>query len=138
MIASQHGDVISGNHVPDFLERISNMDVGLDLLKHRTQQNEVCIPVLNSFLDALMETNPHVYLELMSTIRNIGYFTSVFQLSGNMITEIKTNSEDALIYLWKALGNIANSEKLTDIGSYLAEILGKYGLPVPPGVVSKP
>ncbi|MCK5841001.1 MAG: hypothetical protein KAH31_02445 [Candidatus Sabulitectum sp.] len=136
-IAPQHGDVISGRNVPEFLKRISKLDVGVDLAKVRDQQKETCIPVLNSILDTLMETYPHVYLELMSGLKRTGSFTPVFQFSGNTITEIKTGSEEALIHLWEAIKIITPQEKLIDIASYMAEILEKYRLPVPPGVVPK-
>ncbi len=135
-IAPQHGDVISGSYVPEFLKRISKLDVGVDLSKVRDKQKKICIPVLNSFLDTLMETYPHVYLELMSRLKRTGSFTPVFQFSGNTITEIKTGSEEALIHMWETIKIITPPEKLGDIASYMAEILKKYRLPVPSGVTS--
>lgn len=134
IIAPQHGDVIRGHFVSSFLERISNLDVGMDISQEEDPQKDITVLVLNTFLGSLKETRPDVYSKLISKMVNTGDFTTIFILSNDVIVELKTTPEDALVHLWKALKNVTPLEELTDVSTQLAETLDNFGLPFPMGI----
>lgn len=134
VIAPQHGDVITGNNIPEFLARISKLDVGLNIIKKAEPQKDLVMLALNSFLDTLHEKEPDIHAKFTEEMKATGGFTTIFMIANDTITELKTSPEDALTYLWNIIEKVSPSETLTDVRTELAETLDNFGIALPPGI----
>ncbi len=134
IIAPQHGDIIRGPLVSEFLAKISKLDVGIDISKKELTQKDLTMLVINTFIDSLKEKHPQLHSTLIDEIKTTGDFTTVFVVANETIIELKTTSEDALANLWKLVEKVTPDDALTDVKTELAETLDNFGMTLPAGI----
>ncbi len=96
IIAPQHGSIISGGLIDDFLSQIENLEVGIDLfLKEHSKENY--IEVMNELLLEFGRiTGPAIKTEVLNGILSDSSFPSVISLGANGIHDIKVDPYFAL------------------------------------------
>lgn len=137
VIAPQHGDVIAGRFVEDFLARISMLEVGLEIIKERKPMKDIVIVALNRLLDYLLQEESELHSKLLNKLSNPDEFTTVFQISNNSVIDIKVGPNNAVIHMWNSLEQLIPADKLNMIRIKYAEILDNYGLSLPADAFSK-
>ncbi len=100
VIAPQHGDVIKGEYVYDFLTRLMELDVGLDLIEKEKPEKETLIIAVNEFLEKLKSSDPGSYKFVLSRLKEPGKFTTPFYVPADIVVDVKVDVNDALRYLW--------------------------------------
>lgn len=111
MIAPQHGSIIKGSLVGDFIDRMYNLEVGLDLLKNR-ENEENYIQAVNEMLDELdRDASFGSIADYVSRWNEDRSFTNVISLSGKKVSEFKTDPPTAVKSLVEALRNDAGPER---------------------------
>lgn len=117
MIAPQHGSIIKGALVDDFMDRMYNLEVGLDLLTNRDHE-ENYLAAINEMFDDIHDVNEMFdelgenaqygsAIELIIDRWNKDHsFTNVISFSGNKVTKFKTDPPSALKSLVKSLHKI--------------------------------
>ncbi|MCP4402199.1 MAG: MBL fold hydrolase [bacterium] len=102
MIAPQHGSIIKGELVEDFLERMYDLPVGLDLLQPTTIDKEIYLQAINEILGNISEkAGPeivHAALQLFNSAD--GSFPSLFKVQQGKIIDIR---EDNILGSFKTL-----------------------------------
>lgn len=89
-IAPQHGSIIEGDLIDDFLDRMYNLSVGLDLLKER-EKVENYLGAANEILDELKkEIGEEEIYEKINKFNEDGSFTNVFTFKSNKIVDFKS------------------------------------------------
>ncbi len=107
IIAPHHGDIIKGDLIMDFLNRLYDLDVGSDLMKKMEVQKELTIIAVNEFLTNIKREAPEAALKLLSFLKKTGNFTNPFTIKKDVITNIKVSPNIALKVLW---GKIPENE----------------------------
>jgi glyoxylase-like metal-dependent hydrolase (beta-lactamase superfamily II) len=126
IIAPQHGKVIKGELVLSFLNRLSNLDVGLDLMEWNENEKTILLGAFNSFLDSLKEVDKYIYKNLLARLKNVSGFTEILVFTGDFLTDIKVSPEDAIGYIVK---NLYELDKNTPYFTMFDNILTLSGLP---------
>ncbi len=132
VIAPQHGDVVKGELVDEFLHRLSSMDVGLDTEESIEAEKENLYVALNSFLDMLKLTYPAVHSKLISTLTTAGEFTTVFKIVGDNVLEVKLLPKTALEHFWKAMKSSAEADLHEELAGLFVNSLRSFGVEPPP------
>jgi len=123
VIAPQHGDVIRGALVKEFLERLRELTVGIDLVDDNAPELDLVMLGINSFLE-LMEFNfPEIHAAFMKKFQKGNDFTSPFIFTGGRVSSIKISPDNALLQVYGALGEIANAEVLQHLKGMLMNSL---------------
>lgn len=119
VLAPQHGDVVKGELVFEFLSRLYNLDVGIDYMLKLEPQKELVINAIESFRERIKENYPTEYGKIREAIMNPGEFTSVFVFSGDHLTDIKIEPDDAIRYLVGVIEKSVTPDLVPEIKTYL-------------------
>ena len=96
MIAPQHGSIIRGDLVREFMYRLYNLDVGLDLLKHREAMDNF-LGLANDLLAELRATGmiDSVHEALADWNRD-NTFSKIFEIKKGRISDFKIDPTTAM------------------------------------------
>lgn len=108
VIAPQHGDVVKGDLIYDFLTRLTKLDVGLDILSWTEREKDNLIIALNNFLNSLKGVDSEIYEKLILKLKRVGEFTQIFTFTDDIIEDIKLTPEDGVDYIVRNLYEIEN------------------------------
>ncbi|OQX20157.1 MAG: hypothetical protein BWK76_02085 [Desulfobulbaceae bacterium A2] len=96
MIAPQHGSIIRGELVADFIDRMNHLEVGLDLLRE-SQRAENYLGAVNEMIAELEKDEAFQHIaEDLARWNEDGSFTKVVATSRNRVTEFKTDPPTAV------------------------------------------
>jgi flavorubredoxin len=102
MIAPQHGSIIRGELIEEFLDKMYDLPVGLDLLQPTIIDKEIYLQAINEILDNIAEKAGSDLVE--TTLHQFdaadGSFPSLFKIRGRRIVDIK---EDNVMASFKTL-----------------------------------
>ena len=130
-IAPQHGDIVEGRTVHEFMERLSRLKVGIDRMNERSPETEVLIMALNEFLDNIRTLRPDLFAALMQRLQNTKNFTTLFTIDSDTIIEIKVGAKEALHSFWELLKTIGKESDFKFITTSLRELLEYFGIYIP-------
>ena len=131
VIAPQHGDPIRGDLIPEFISRLGDLKVGLDLLDQAEPQKELAVVALNTFLDSLKDLYPEVHSNLLKAMASPQGFTTYFNFTAGTLTEMKVGVSESLAFFWKLLEQTVAEELLGNIHLMLSSALDQFSIPNP-------
>lgn len=131
VIAPQHGDVIAGRYVEDFLARISQLEVGMEIIHKQKPLKDIAVMALNRLMDYLEEEAPPLHVTLLEKLEKPEEFTTVFQIANGSIIDLKVDSENAVAHMWNTLEKIAPPGMLSTIKTKFAGFLDDFGIALP-------
>lgn len=131
VIAPQHGDVIAGAFVEEFLGRLARLDVGVDLVKLKDPEKEAGLAALNAFFDELRGGAPALYEALWAGITRRKEFTTLFKIAGGRIVDTKISVTNAVVYLCNAADVAVPRVERDRVKVVLAVALEERGVEVP-------
>lgn len=110
VIAPQHGDVIRGSLVAEFLDRMSRLEVGIDLVEENNPEVDLTLLGINNFLDLMGMNFPEIQKEFQEKFQKGNDFTSPFIFEKGAITSIKVSPDNALLQVYGMIGEIEDPE----------------------------
>jgi glyoxylase-like metal-dependent hydrolase (beta-lactamase superfamily II) len=131
VIAPQHGDVLQGAYITEFLSRLAKLDVGVDLVKLQDPEREAGLAAFNAFFAQLATCAPEAYDELWKEINRSQEFTSLFDFSRRKITDVKVSVGNAVVYLCNTLDKVIARPERDQLKLVLLVELEDRGLRVP-------
>ncbi len=132
VIAPQHGDVIKGDLVYEFLGRLMELDVGLDLLEKKKPEKETLAIAINEFLEKLKASSPDTFNLVFKKLKEPGKFTTPFFIPGDIVVDVKVDVEDALRYLWDIIeSKVADPSARLSTQKLLVSTLNQYNIRMP-------
>jgi glyoxylase-like metal-dependent hydrolase (beta-lactamase superfamily II) len=134
IIAPQHGDVIKGNLVVEFLTRLLGLEVGFDVIKKEEPQKEIFLSAINSFLDFVSAKYPAVHEKLLEELKKTGTFTTIFIVAGASIIDIKVRATEAVGGLWDAIKRISGPGDLSELKTMLVQSIDDAHVKIDPSV----
>lgn len=137
VLAPQHGDVVKGELVIEFLSRLHSLDVGMDYMLKLEPQKELVINAIESFRQRIKENYPDEYEKIKKAIMHPGEFTSVFVFSGEHLTDIKVEPEDAIRYFVGVIEKNVTPDLIPEIKTYLMLELETHNVPTSTTIFTK-
>lgn len=125
VVAPQHGFVIKGDLISDFLTKLTQLDVGVDLLEFGETKKDEFLNAINSFMNSLKNIDLNVYSYLLNDLKKVGEFTTMFTFSGDIITDYKLLPQDSVDHIINILLKLDNGE---EYASLLVNTLINFGL----------
>lgn len=91
IIAPQHGAILKGNMIDEFLRKMYDLPVGLDLFVDHSIDKELYIEAINDVLSALeSKISPDFVNAALTPFQSDGSFPNIFMISDNRIMDVKT------------------------------------------------
>jgi len=138
VIAPQHGDVISGDLVVEFLTRLMDLDVGYDVIKKEESQKDGFLLAVNAFLDFVGGKYPAMHTALLGELKKTGTFTTIFVIAGASIIDLKVRAAEAVISLWDTIRRVSEPGNLSELKTMLLQNLDNAHLNVDPVIFGAP
>lgn len=129
VIAPQHGYVVKGDLVIEFLTRLSKLDVGIDLMTSQEPLIESVIMAINDFKDRIKAENPSLYSELLKRFSDPKNFTVPFQLKGDNVVQIKVSPSDVIRFILDEISARVDEKGFKKIKSIFLMSLEKFNVP---------
>lgn len=105
MIAPQHGSIIKGDLLNEFIERMNHLDVGLDLFKDRKDE-ENYLGAINEILSEIEHEKDFDSLNtLLEGWSDDGSFTNIVLIRNSRVTDFKTDPHSAVKAILDMLRN---------------------------------
>ncbi len=96
IIAPQHGRMITGDLVDDFLERMSNLQVGLDLSQRSKMTSESFISAMNEILQEVKnKVDASIVDNTLKAFDSDGSFPEILVTKNDRIISVKIGLEEA-------------------------------------------
>ena len=132
VIAPQHGDIITSKYMGEFLQRLSNLDVGLDLKMNEDSTKEITIMALNKFGEELKANYPDVYKRMIEALESPSNFTIPFILQNGVLVDIRISVKEAIVHIYKILQYVVKDNNLfLEIKTNFINVLDEYNIVVP-------
>ncbi len=126
VIAPQHGYVVKSELIVEFLNRLSELNVGMDLLTSKEPAQEQFLLAINDFKERVKKDYPYIYSKLYERFRAPGSFTSPFVLKGDEVVQIKILPSDALRFLLDVLEDVTDEMGFSKLKTLLLLSLEKF------------
>lgn len=113
MIAPQHGGILSGALVEQFLDRMSELRVGLDIISSLYEKVPLLITAVNDILKAAREMlGDEVVQRVLRLFQPDGSYPAIFALSQNgNVSDVKAEPFAAIESLTKQLFKMCSDEQ---------------------------
>lgn len=131
IIAPQHGDVIKGGLLLDFLSRAYNLEVGVELLAKDTPEKDLTIMAINEFLNKIKEIYASFHDRLVERLRKVEDFTPSFIFKGDEVSDLKLSTNDALKTIWKMIEALSEGEDINELRTYFISSLDQFNVEPP-------
>jgi glyoxylase-like metal-dependent hydrolase (beta-lactamase superfamily II) len=134
IIAPQHGDVIQGDLVVEFLTRLMKLEVGFDLIRKEEPEKDMFLSALNGFLDFIATRHSEFHKKLLLELKKTGTFTTVFVVTGNTVVDVKVSTNNALAGFWESIKRVAPAGDISEIKTMLLQSLHDSNMKVDPTI----
>jgi len=129
VIAPQHGYVVKSELIVEFLNRLSELNVGMDLLASKEPAKDQFILAVNDFKDRIKRDYPNIFKKLFERFKSPGSFTSPFIIKGDELFDIKIPPSDAVRFLLSVLEDETNEMEFTKLKTFLMLSFEKFNIP---------
>lgn len=132
IIAPQHGDVIPAPLVVEFLTRLAELPVGVDVAAPEEKPYAAkVLEVLGDVLDYLGRLRPGLAAKVAARLTSSSELTPVFVFTHGRLTGMKVSPEVAAETLWRELAAAAGPEELSAARLAFTAAFEKANLPLP-------
>ncbi len=130
MLAPQHGSLITGEWIEFYMEKLSRLPVGLNLLlDSRTKENYLAA-VNAVFLELNRTLGPEEFARAVKHLRNDGSFTNIIQFGPSGVVDIKTDLNTGLELLTNELFDHLPGKK-DEVRRVMTRVLLAREIPLP-------
>lgn len=134
VIAPQHGDIIKGDLVVEFLSRLRSLNVGMDLLSENDPDREVAILAVNNFLSYIRDEHPDISKQMEKEFQKDNKFTSPFLWSSGAVVDIKVSAIAAITQIWQFIDVLTReSDMVTHLKGVFRDVLNQFDIRTPFG-----
>jgi len=139
LILPQHGDIIKGELIIEFLKRLNDIEVGLDYMNKEEREKEFYIRVFNDMLDyARNKYGEKVVIEKLNNISTqMSNFPEIIKIENGVISEIHIPAPTAFVFIYDAFCQDLPEKDKEDIRLQSIATFKKYNLEVPEELLQK-
>ncbi len=131
IIAPQHGGIIRDNLVPYFMEKIENLQVGLDITTNNNLMLESYLNAANEILKTLKyKVNENIVTDVLNTFKSDGTFPEIIVFDkNNRIVGFSIPSEEAMQMLLDRLIVGRDKDDREAMLHSIIDIFSKWNIP---------
>jgi flavorubredoxin len=131
MIAPQHGGIIRGELINDFLDRMEQLQVGLDIITSLDFQLPLLISALNEIILAFREVcGPDTTSQILSYFQPDGSYPALFAMAGDgTVTDIKGDPVEVVESLIRVFFKHSSDAQQNTMKARIVRILLERNLP---------
>ena len=131
MLAPQHGGIITGDLIPEFLDRMENLQVGLDIIVPLDEQLPLLIQSLNEIISSFKELcGEAVTNQALRYFHPDGSYPALFSMTqGGIVTDIKGEPVEVVESLLRVLFRQISEEQQNAMKARIVRILLDHNLP---------
>ncbi|GEM_PF-280073 len=131
MIAPQHGTILRGELMEQFMDRLFQLDVGVDLFRSRELKEQI-----QHYLDAanelIEESTSYIALDrITEKLLASTFIASAVAMKNGKITEIFSRPEDVFQQITNILLDGEDDQVVNQIKSFALKISRSHGFPAP-------
>jgi len=131
VIAPQHGDVIRGPLVREFITRLSRVDVGVDMPGADDADKVLAAAAVDAFFEDLRRRYPETAARLWEAATRPDEFTSPFRSESGRVVGLTAAVPNAVAFICSLFDQVAPMEQRDNIMLMLVVALENNGLAVP-------
>jgi len=131
VIAPQHGDVIRGALVPEFMARLEALDVGMDLVRKDDPEKALGLAALNVFFADFRAALPGDFESFWAALRSPQDFTMPFRIVDHKIEDMSVSVRSAVAFVSNLFNGTVAPNHRDKAMLMLAVALESRGVPVP-------
>ncbi len=128
IIAPQHGDIIKGEMVTEFMTRLMDLPVGMDLIESTTADSDLVMVGLNNFFELVNVNFPEIFETMVMHFKKQADFTTPFEVKNGRITQLKTSPDTALLQVADFLEKIEDEDLKTSLKGIMMDSLDQVGI----------
>lgn len=129
IIAPQHGYLVKGDYIPEFLAKLSQLNVGIDLMTSEEPLTENLLMAINGFLEKLKESKKEIHSLFIKRFSETTNFTTPLEMKGESVVNIKIPSSDIIKFIIDEMARELNSDDFNKVKSFFIMNLEKYNVP---------
>lgn len=139
LILPQHGDIIKGKLITEFLGRLNELEVGLDYIKEKEKEEEFYLKVFNDMLDyAKKKYGEEMVINKLAKITSqMSNFPEIVKIENGVISEVYIPAPTAFVFIYHAFCEDLSENDKEDLRLKSIETLKKYNLEVPEELLQK-
>ena len=128
VIAPQHGNLIKGDLIHDFLKKLRTLEVGMDIVLTKEEDKEAVLLGLNNFVSFVEADSPELYNRLIKIFQKGHHFTSPFMIDHGKIVDLKVTADIAIKTMRKYIDDEAGPDKSTYYRAIFEDNLEQVGI----------
>jgi glyoxylase-like metal-dependent hydrolase (beta-lactamase superfamily II) len=128
VIAPQHGNLITGDLIHEFLKRLRTLEVGMDIVLTKEEDKEAVILGLNNFISFVETDSKELYTKLIKIFQKGHHFTSPFMIDHGKIVDLKVTADIAIKTMRKYIDDESGEEKSTYYKAIFEDNLEQVGI----------
>ena len=128
VIAPQHGYVVRSDLIVEYLNRLSDPNVGMDLLASKEPGREQFLLAINDFKERIASDYPFIFARLYERLKSAGNVTTPTIIDGDERIETAIPPSDAVRFLLSVLEDELGEEDFSKVRSLFALGLEKYNI----------
>jgi glyoxylase-like metal-dependent hydrolase (beta-lactamase superfamily II) len=128
IIAPQHGDIVAGENVYTFLERLSQLTVGAELASQADLQKGQALLAINNFFSYLQEHCKPAWKIFSRGFQKGKHIFTPFILVNGQATELKVSPSVTFQQIIHVLNTSPEAQSYPDLRSIFLDIINETGL----------
>ncbi len=131
MLAPQHGGIIRGELIEEFLDRMEQLQVGLDIIVSLTEQLPLLIQSLNEIIVAFKELcGEEVANQALGYFHPDGSYPALFSMTqSGVVTDIKGEPVEVVEALLRVFFRLISDAQQNTLKARIVRILLEHNLP---------
>lgn len=139
LILPQHGDIIKGKLITEFLSKLNDLEVGLDYIRTKEREEEFYIRVFNDMLEYAKEKyGERMTIDKLNKISTqMSNFPEIVKIENGVISEVYIPATTAFVFIYDAFCEDLSEKDKEDLRLKSIETFKKYNLEVPEELLQK-
>ncbi|MGB9857710.1 MAG: MBL fold metallo-hydrolase [Dictyoglomaceae bacterium] len=132
IILPQHGDLIKGNLILEFLKRLNDLEVGLEHILKQEKEETLYLYAFNEILQKeKAKFGENFVMGKLENINTSPFFPEIIHFENGIALEFRIPPISAIGLLYKSFTEDMNPRDKESIKSDIVEVLTKYNLDLP-------
>ncbi|MCS7202571.1 MAG: histidine kinase [Dictyoglomus sp.] len=138
LILPQHGDIIKGDLIVEFLKRLNDLEVGLEHILTQEKQESIYLYAFNEILQKEKERFGEKFvMEKLESINSSSFFPEIVHFENGVALDFRISPISAIGILYKDFTEDMSLKDKETIKSDIVSILSKYNLDIPEEILEE-
>jgi glyoxylase-like metal-dependent hydrolase (beta-lactamase superfamily II) len=138
LILPQHGDIIKGDLITNFLKKLNNLEVGLEHILKQEKDETTYLYAFNEILQRQKERfGERFVMEKLENINSSTFFPELIHFENGVALEFRISPISAIGLMYKSFIENINPRDKEILKSDIVEVLTKFNLDIPEEILEE-